>query len=198
MPDGKKLLILDLDETLIYARPHTLAGSSDFQVGPYQVYKRPHLDDFLAACLDWFEVAVWTSASPEYAMGVLYAIFPDPQRLAFVWASDRCTVAYDHEIGEHCARKNLKKIKKRGYALESVIVVDDSPEKWRQSYGNLVPVRPFLGDENDNELSQLIPYLRFLQDQPNIRTLEKRHWRSHLANSLPVRKLTLAAGGPQP
>ena len=195
MPDGKKLLILDLDETLIYARPHTLAGTSDFRVGPYQVYKRPHLEEFLAACLDCFEVAVWTSASPDYALEVIYAIFPDPQRLAFVWANDRCTVAYDHEIGEQCARKNLKKIKKRGYALESVIVVDDSPEKWRQSYGNLVPVRPFLGDENDRELAQLVPYLRFLKDQPNIRTLEKRHWRSHAINSLPVRKMALAAGG---
>ncbi len=196
----KKLLILDLDETLIYSRPHTLAGTPDFQVGPYHVYKRPGLDQFLAACSDWFQVAVWTSASADYAAEVIHELFPSPERLAFIWTADHCTVRYDQEVGEHCARKNLKKIKRRGYALESVIVVDDSPEKWRQSYGNLVSVHPFLGDEGDDELTRLLPYLRHLKDQPNIRALEKRSWRSHAPTSgagisLPVRKLTLAPGG---
>ena len=198
--DEKKLLILDLDETLIYARPHTLAGTPDFQVGPYYIYKRPHLGEFLASCQHWFQVAIWTSASADYAAEVIQELFPDPERLSFVWTAERCTVRYDQEIGEHCARKNLKKIKRRGYGLESVIVVDDSPEKWRQSYGNLVPVHPFLGDEDDDELKRLLPYLHFLKEQPNIRALDKRSWRSHaLMNSagisLPVRKLTLAASG---
>jgi TFIIF-interacting CTD phosphatase-like protein len=57
----------------------------------------PHLDTFLTACRAWFEMAVWTSASPLYAAQVVAAIFPEPHELAFVWASDRCTRTYDIE-----------------------------------------------------------------------------------------------------
>ena len=177
MPDDKKLLILDLDETLIYSRMHTLAGTPHFQAGPYFVYKRTQLDYFLATCLEWFQVGVWTSASADYAAEVIRELFPEPERLAFVWTEQRCTVVFDPELGEYCARKNLKKVKNRGYALDSVIVVDDSVEKWRQSYGNLVLAQPFLGAEDDDELTLLLPYLYFLREQPSIRAIEKRGWR---------------------
>ena len=177
-----KLLILDLDETLIYSRLHLLAGTPDFDVGPYHVYKRPHLDYFLATCLEWFQVGIWTSASPDYAAEIIGALFPEPERLAFVWTSDRCTIAYDEELGGYVARKSLKKIKRRGYSPESVIVVDDSPEKWRQSYGNLVEVPPFLGAEDDDELTRLLPYLHSLRDHPNVRAVDKRHWRHQPAH----------------
>jgi len=79
----------------------------------------------------------------------------------------------------------LKKIKKLGYPLESVIVVDDSPEKWRQSYGNLVQVTPYLGTEEDTELALLASYIHVLKDQPDIRAVEKRQWR-HRAPILPL------------
>ena len=172
-----KLLVLDLDETLLFAAERPLERVADFRVGPYHIYRRPGLAAFLDQCFQWFEVAVWTSSSPLYAEEVVRAVFPDPSRLSFVWASDRCTPAYDPETGEHCARKNLKKIKGRGYPLESVVVVDDSPEKWRQSYGSLVQVTPYLGAEEDTELALLASYLHVLKDQPNIRAVEKRQWR---------------------
>lgn len=179
MMPPKKLLILDLDETLLFASERPLARAADFRVGPYHVYRRPGLAAFLDYCFQWFEVAVWTSSSPLYAQEVVQAVFPDLPRLAFVWASDRCTPAYDLETGEHCARKNLKKVKARGYPLESVVVVDDSPEKWRQSYGNLVQVAPYLGAEEDTELARLASYLHVLKEQPDIRAVEKRQWRHH-------------------
>ena len=116
------LLILDLDETLMYATEKPLPRPADFRVGPFHVYKRPHMAEFLAACLDCFQVAVWTSSSPAYAAEVTSAFFAEPQKLAFVWASDRCTQAHDQETGELCWQKNLKKVKQKGYPLESIIV----------------------------------------------------------------------------
>ena len=133
---AKKLLILDLDETLVHATLQPLPQEADFRVGPYFAYKRPYVDEFLTACTDWFEVAVWTSASPEYAAGVVNALFRSPP--SFVWAGDRCSQYYDQECGEHYSIKNLRKVKQLGFNLEQVIVVDDSPEKHRQNYGNLV------------------------------------------------------------
>ena len=57
-----KLLVLDIDETLIFASDRSLSRPADF-VGPYHVYKRPHLDTFLKSCLAWFDVGIWTASS---------------------------------------------------------------------------------------------------------------------------------------
>lgn len=43
----KKLLILDLDETLFYATEEKLDREPDFVVGQYFVYKRPFVGLFL-------------------------------------------------------------------------------------------------------------------------------------------------------
>ncbi len=42
-----KLLILDLDETLIHATENELNFSADFRFDRYFIYKRPYLDQFL-------------------------------------------------------------------------------------------------------------------------------------------------------
>ena len=176
-----KLLILDLDETLIYATERCLDRKPDFLVGEYFVYKRPYLDTFLQTCFDRFDVAVWTSSTSDYATEVVTEIFTAPQDLVFVWARDRCTRGFDPEFYEYYYRKTLKKVKRRkGYALESIIAVDDTPQKWYQSYSNLVRVQPFEGDESDNELLQLPIYLERLSMVENVRSIEKRGWRSKI------------------
>jgi TFIIF-interacting CTD phosphatase-like protein len=182
-----KLLILDLDETLIHATEKPLVQQSDFSVYTYHVYKRPYLDIFLTTCLDWFDVAVWTSSGSEYAAKVVETIFPDPQALAFVWTSERCSTVYNHNYDlidnyypQYYSRKLLKKVKRRGYDLESVIAIHDTPKKWEKSYGNLVRVTPFEGDESDRELEHLLVYLDTLKNENNIRSIEKRGWRDKI------------------
>jgi TFIIF-interacting CTD phosphatase-like protein len=117
-----KLLILDLDETLIYSIETPLARKPDFLVEPYFIYKRPNLDNFIATCFEWFDVAVWTSSGAEYATAIVAAIFPNPQLLKFVWTSERCSIAvnYNHDLIDghyptYYARKPLKKVKRQGY-----------------------------------------------------------------------------------
>jgi TFIIF-interacting CTD phosphatase-like protein len=186
-----KLLILDLDETLIYATETPLVRQPDFQIYNYHIYKRPYLDTFLVTRLDWFDVAVWTSSGSEYATEVVAAIFPDPQVLKFVWASNRCSIVYNYNYDlidgrypQYYSRKPLKKVKRRGYDLESVIVVDDTPKKWEKSYGNLITVKPFEGDEIDRELQHLLVYLDTLKCKGNIRSIEKRGWRDKILKEI--------------
>ncbi len=176
----RKLLILDLDETLIYATEEKLESASDFSVGQYFVYKRPFLAEFLEFCFENFEVAVWTTATKFYAEKILQTVLQENQKLKFLWTRERCTFAFDEEEREHYFVKKMHKLRRRGQKLESVIVVDDSPNVWKCSYGNLVRVGKFEGDKNDNELKLLPIYLAKLKDASNIRKVEKRNWRNRL------------------
>lgn len=179
----QKLLILDLDETLIYATETPLARRPDFVVGgAYAVYERPAVREFLAWCLANFEVAVWTSATTDYAHAILAQILPPQAELAFVWTRERCTPRYDYEAAEMIWEKKLAKLRRRGkYRLENVIVIDDCWQMWRCSYGNLVAVIPYHGASQDDELQQLMRYLATLKEAANVRQVEKRGWRQRLA-----------------
>ena len=178
MSDPRQLLILDLDETLIYASDKALPRPADFFVLPYAVYLRPGVKEFLEAVAEQFRLAVWTSSSPSYAREVVQALFPDPGILDFMWASDRCTPKRDFETDTWCNTKNLAKVRRRGYDLRKVLMVDDSPEKHLRNYGNLVRVRPFEGDPADDELLHLGRYLELLSSAKDVRRLEKRGWRT--------------------
>jgi RNA polymerase II subunit A small phosphatase-like protein len=173
----QKLLVLDLDETLIFATEDPLATRPDATVADYYIYNRPFVREFLEFCLAEFDVAVWTSSTEGYAEGVVRHLFGNSPDLQFVWARERCTRRFLYEEQVYVYVKNLKKVKNLGYGLENIIVVDDSPEKWSQQYGNLVRVSEFLGDPSDTELKELRPYLIHLKRVPNVRGVEKRGWR---------------------
>lgn len=176
----RKLLILDLDETLIYATEEKSEREADFIVGQYFVYKRPFLDGFLEFCFENFDVAVWTTSTGSYAGEILKTILKKDQTLKFLWTRRRCTIAFEEEEREHFYVKKMYKLRRRGQRLESVIVVDDSPNVWKCSYGNLVRVDKFVGDEADDELKVLPVYLEKLKSVENVRSVEKRNWRNRI------------------
>ncbi|MDJ0365388.1 HAD family hydrolase [Hymenobacter sp. H14-R3] len=187
MPD-KPLLILDLDETLIHATAEKIRADFDFQVYQYFVYKRPGLTEFLTQCAVHFTLAVWSSASDDYVQAVVKQLFPGSLTPAFVWGRSRCTrftVAEVEEEGFYSLdysrkyefAKRLKKVARRGYDLKRTLIVDDTPEKVSQNYGNAIYIKPYLGELTDNELPALADYLLLLKNAENVRNLEKRHWR---------------------
>jgi RNA polymerase II subunit A small phosphatase-like protein len=174
---GRTLLILDLDETLVHATDVPLDRAHDFEVGPYVVYRRPGVDVFIRAMSMHFELAVWTSSTRLYAEPVVAELFPVGIKPSFVWSRERCTRRFDPDTHDFEWAKNLDKVKRRGYALERVLIVDDTPKKLERHYGNLVRVKPFEGDPSDTELHGLTEYLPTLADAANVRRIEKRYWR---------------------
>lgn len=175
----KVLLVLDLDETLMHAS-RSLKVEPDFRMWEYRVKIRPHLKDFLELAFEHFEVGVWTSSSADYAWMAVQHLFEDPSKLKFIWARERCTYGWDEEVQDFVWAKRLHKVKRLGYRLERTLVIDDSPEKFRTAYGNLVRVTPFDGDANDQELIRLGCYLLKIKDHPNLRRMEKRNWHHQL------------------
>lgn len=176
-PRFDKLLILDVDETLVHATYSPLPRAADLLIEDIHVYKRPGLDAFLKTCFEWFEVAVWTASSADYVEPLMRSLLPDPSRLAFLWSRARCTIRTDPETFEQDRLKKLNKVKRRGYSLERVLVVDDSARKHVRNYGNLIQIREFEGDPEDRELAALIKFLEWLGPAENVRRIEKRAWR---------------------
>jgi hypothetical protein len=79
---GRKLLVLDLDETLIHATTrsslftpfaHRLAPVLRIEVSVlnhpvlYYVYTRPHLITFMSTVSQWYDLAIYTASVKEYA-----------------------------------------------------------------------------------------------------------------------------------
>ena len=185
----KILLILDLDETLIHATTTQLSSAPNFQVFKYLVYKRPFLEDFLTTCNQFFDLAVWSSASDDYVKEIVENIFPENLPLKFVWGRSRCTPKSQNQINEfgyydgfdhYHYNKHLIKVKKQGYDLRRVLIVEDTPSKVANSYGNAIYIKEYKGEKEDNYLLLLSKYLLTLKDVENVRTLEKRGWEKRI------------------
>ena len=143
----------------------------------------------MAQCATHFQLAVWSSASDEYVQAVVKQILPPDLTLAFVWGRSRCTrfrlpevddqgfLSFDYASKYEFA-KRLKKVRRRGFDLKRTLIVDDTPEKVSQNYGNAIYVKPYLGEREDQELTSLASYLLTLRAAENVRTIEKRYWRT--------------------
>lgn len=184
---GKILLILDLDETLIHATEKMLHREPDFSVFNYNIYKRPHLELFLDEVANHFHLAVWSSASDDYVEEIVKRIFKEPAALKFVWGRSRCTftrnladeeTGYPDPFNHYHYVKKLKKVKDKGFApFEKMLIVDDTPKKVSNSYGNALYINEFNGGDHDEELRFLLEYLLSIKDAENVRSIEKRGWR---------------------
>lgn len=175
----RKLLVLDLDETLVFSTERCLDRPADLSIVGYHVYKRPHLDEFLDYAFSRFRVGVWTSSGALYAEPLVAQLMPN-RRLEFIWSSRRCSLVRDWEEGGYSTQKRLAKLKKHGFRLEQIIGIDDTASKYARNYGNLVLAQEFTGDLSDNELPLLVRYLAMLEKEPDIRAVEKRGWRDRL------------------
>ncbi|NER14677.1 phosphoprotein phosphatase [Leptobacterium flavescens] len=177
MNENKKiLLILDLDETLIHATKNKLDSRADLFYNDYLIYKRPYLNWFLETVNKDFELAVWSSAGDEYVTTVVTEICPENVYFQFIWGRSRCTTKLNRDLDKYIHEKRLKKVKKQGFELEKVLIIDDSPEKTRENYGNAIYIDPFTGNKDDNRLQKLASYLVSIKNTENVRIIEKRYW----------------------
>ena len=184
----KALLILDVDETLIYATETKLEIEEDCLVFDYYIYERPHLDNFIKEVQQYYKLAIWSSASDDYVEEVVNKSSLSKYDFKFIWGRSRATYRRNREIDDmrtydtHSSHyhyvKDLKKVKKLDYDLDRVLIVDDSPHKSKLNYGNAIYPISFEGNQDDDELNILAKYLYSIKDCKNFRRIEKRNWRS--------------------
>lgn len=186
------LIILDIDETLVYATKNQLAVKHDFKLSDYFVYKRPDLDEFIEYVDSNFQFAIWSSASDMYVEKMTQKLELN-EKAAFCWARSKATFKrpsnldsdgnYNIEsVDHHFFVKRLKKVKKLGFDLDKIVIVDDTPHKAQENYGNAIYVSEYKGNQDDDELMRLKEYLETLKHLDNVRVIEKRDWKEKIKN----------------
>lgn len=187
-----KLLILDIDETLIHSSEKQLDRLPDFELNfgleKYFVYKRPGLQEFILQCSKWFCLGIWTSSGSDYAREVIKNIFTDNYnynynysfKLEFIFTRERCLFKRNPELDVIEVFKPLKKVKRRGFLLDSVLIVDDIAQTFKYNYGNGILVKEYRGEEDDIELFLLWKYLQMISREEDVRIIDKRHWKNKI------------------
>lgn len=123
--EGKLVVVLDLDETLIFSRGN-------------RVFERQGVSKLLQTLKGRCEVIVWTAGTRDYALDVIRIIDP-------YFAIQHCI--YRHPMwwnGEIGCTKDLRML---GRPMERVLLIDNTPEVFRENPENGILVSDFLGRE---------------------------------------------------
>lgn len=184
-PTRKPLLILDLDHTLLFASDRPFARPADLTFGPYFIYDRPHLREFLTFVTTRFRPAIWSASHPSFVEPLASHLFPDLTPLAFIWTRDQCSNRYDLGALHHTPVKDLRRLIPLSENLAHILHLSMTPppnsRPHPNSAANLLPIPPFEGDPKDTLLLHLIDYLTQVTAapaQPDFRSLALRQWQS--------------------
>lgn len=133
----KKILVLDLDETLIHshhdgvARQMVAPGTPpdfilrvniDRHPVRFFVHKRPHVDFFLDVVSQWYELVVFTASMEIYGAAVADQLDGNRQILRRRYFRQHCTLDYGSYTKDLSAISN---------DLSSIFILDNSPGAYR-------------------------------------------------------------------
>jgi len=155
-----KLLVLDLDDTLV----HTGAsGDFEVQLGVHsrRVSVRPYACEFLKEASHIFEIAIYTASEAVYADQVLNQLDTSGLLLQHRVYRESCLQAGSFVF------KDLRVFS--SFALKDIVMVDNSVFGYAFQRANGVPVSTWTGDKEDSELLLLMPYLRLLAPLADVR-----------------------------
>lgn len=160
---GIRLVIFDLDETLVHATEVPLPHVHDFQVGSYFVYVRPFASELIEVSASRFDIAVWSSSSEQYVEAVSAALFGQSAPLKFSWSVSRCVQKVDPKSHGYVYVKDLRRVMKHGYTVDQIVMLDDSREKLQRQPARHLCVPAFLGDPGDRALLDMIGRIEALE-----------------------------------
>jgi len=180
---NRNCLALDLDETLVHCSVQPIEKAEltftvNFNGCDYEVYvrTRPHLHTFLEQVAEWFEIVVFTASQKVYADKLLDILDPEKKYVQHRVFRDSCV----------CVEGNyLKDLNILGRDMNCIAIVDNSVQAFGYQLDNGIPIESWFDDDSDNELLNLIPFLRTLKDVKDVRPLIKDTFKlTEFVNSL--------------
>jgi TFIIF-interacting CTD phosphatase-like protein len=165
---NKKLILLDLDNTLICAEDLASVKEDDSKIVKareklrtvrmedyYDIFERPHLQDFLDYLFENFNVGIWTASSKDYAIFVVKNFITQPEnkvrldrKIQLFLCSHHCNVSKKHFKG---VPKDLKLLSDRWNlnALKDIILIDDLEHLAEHQPENVILIKPFFYDKEE-------------------------------------------------
>ena len=148
--NGRKILLLDLDETLIHA---------DFN-GEFANDKSTKYDTVISFKENekdfednkYFEVGIFTASVKEYADAVIDYLDPNKNMIKFRLYRNNCI-----NVNDKIYVKDLRIIK--GINLKDIILIDNSMYSFAAQLTNGILINSFYNDKNDIELYNVLGYL---------------------------------------
>ena len=171
-----KILVLDLDETLIHASKTALDPTHfdviirdtempDGRFTTRYVCERPYLQYFLAQVSQWFTIAIFTAATKEYASPIITKIDRSKVIKKKYFRND-CEIDRGHYV------KNLSRLHQRK-VYSSYIIIDNLPVSYKSNPNNAIPISSFSASnyDTDTELLKLLPLLEALSQVNDVRSI---------------------------
>lgn len=130
----------------------------------FLVRKRPHVDLFLKKVAKWYDLVVFTASLEMYGSEVCDMLERD--------SGIKFKAKY---YRQHCVQENpqsfTKDLKIISNDMANIFIIDNSPNAYKLSPDNAIPIKSFVGAANDDHLLGLLPMLdclRFCSDVRNI------------------------------
>jgi len=167
---GKKVLVLDLDETLVHSTFEPISNPDlvlpvRIQGMTYRinVMIRPGTEEFLARVGELFEVVVFTASLAEYAEPLVRIL-------------DTNNVVSSLLYRQHCTPLNgiyVKDLSLIGRDMKDIILIDNSPNSFLFQPENAYHIKNFFDDKSDRELVRLANFLEHLVEVDDVRPIEE-------------------------
>ena len=158
-----KILILDLDSTLVYADSKT-KRKGDFQVEDYQVFVRPHVYKFLGYCFKRYTIIIWSLGTKGYVHDILNQILTPKQKPLLVLTRED-----SHKIDRQYFKKTeiLNEVLKNhsiDYYTSDITFIDDRPELIiADEHIKVLPIDAY-ERKKDRCLNEILVFNRYLED----------------------------------
>ena len=163
---NKKLLLFDLDETLIHAEyPIIEKNINDYdtllrfkvenELDEYHelgLYLRNGLKKFLSLLNNYFNIAVFTASDKDYADSIIR--FLDPNKTIFKLCLYRTNCI---NVNDLIYIKDLRIIE--NINMKKTVLIDNNIYSFSNQLNNGILINSFYGDKNDIELYNVISYL---------------------------------------
>jgi len=154
---GRKCLVLDLDETLVHSSFTPVECSFSIPImldgNQYKVFvpKRPFVDEFIEECSKHYELVVFTASLSEYANPVIDTL--DKKRLIKHRLFRESCVFHQNQM-------YVKDLSRLGRNIKECIIIDNSPFSYLFDPTNAIGCTSWFGDQSDTELRDLLPVLK--------------------------------------
>ena len=181
---NKKLLILDIDETLVHSdldfslkekipKYDTILhfNSEEEKNIPIPLILRPGIKKFLNYAVQEFDLVVFTASDKQYADAIIDYIEKDKKYFKMKLYRNHCIFIepglYIKDLRIFSDFKNL----------EDIIILDNSLFSFANQLNNGILITSFFSDMNDTFLENVKCYLEFIKNEKDIRVINKESFK---------------------